>query len=113
MSFSIQRETHGQVFERTSLLNVGKGRLEFLQLLVDLCLRLLGTGNLEGVVRGWEGTQYYETYSFSLESFDGLDVSVNIICHGLEFVQQLLSVIYNSLVFQNRTVVGEVNRRGL
>ena len=48
---SILRVTHGQVFERTSLFNVSKCGLEFLQFLVDFCFRLLGTGNLKGAVR--------------------------------------------------------------
>ena len=64
-------------------------------------------------MRWWEGGRYEDAYSFGLESFYGLDMSINIVCHGLELVQQFLGVIYDPLVFQNRTIVGEVNRRGL
>lgn len=47
-----------------------------------------------------DGIQHQEAYSFDFESFDGLEVSVDIIGHRLEFVQQFLGVIYDSLVLQ-------------
>ena len=52
-------------------------------------------------MRWREGAPYYDTYSLSLEGFDGLDVIIDVVCHGLEFVQQFLGVIYDGFVFQN------------
>jgi hypothetical protein len=52
-------------------------------------------------MRWWEGGRYEDAYSFGLESFYGLDMSIDIVCHGLELIQQFLSVIYDPLVFQN------------
>ena len=49
------------------------------------------------------------TYCFGLESLDGLDVSANIVCHGLILLQDFFGLIDDSLVLQYRAVVGEVN----
>jgi len=43
----------------------------------------------------------YDTYGLSFEGFDGLDVSIHVVCHRLKFVQQFLGIIYDGFVFQN------------
>lgn len=40
------RETHSQILEGTSLLDVGEGSLELFELYIDLSLGLLGFGDL-------------------------------------------------------------------
>jgi hypothetical protein len=56
---------------------------------------------------------HQDAYSLGFESFDGLEVSIDIIGYWLEFAQQFLGVVYDSLVFQGRTIVGKVDGRGL
>jgi hypothetical protein len=52
-------------------------------------------------------------YSFRLESFNGLDVVVDIVSNRLEVLQELLGLIHDSLVLENGAVVSKVNGGGL
>lgn len=53
------------------------------------------------------------TNRLRLESFNGLNMSVDIISHRLKILQELLSLVDNSLVLEGGTVVGEVDGGGL
>ena len=49
------------------------------------------------------------TYGLGLESLNSLDVCANIVSDGLEVFEKLLSLINDSLVLQDGTVVSEVD----
>ena len=53
------------------------------------------------------------TYRLGLERLNSLDVCANVVRHRLELLQNLLSLIDDSLVLEHRTVVCEVDGRGL
>ena len=55
-----------------------------------------------------QGKVAFYTYSLGLEGLDSLDVSADIVCHGLVARQNFFCLIDNGLVLQNRAVVREV-----
>jgi len=85
-----------QLIEGTGLLDVGKSRLELLQLDVNLCLSLLSLGNRLG-----------------LEGLNSFNVGVDIISNGLEVRHKLLDLVNDGLVLENGSVVGKVDGGGL
>lgn len=53
------------------------------------------------------------THRLGLEGLDGLDVSANIVCHGLVLLQDFFCLIDDGLVLQHGAVVREVDGGGL
>jgi len=49
------------------------------------------------------------THSFSLKSFDDLNVCVHVICGRLELLQNLLCLINDGLVLQDGAVMGKID----
>jgi len=91
-----KKKTNGELFEGTSVLNVGKGGLELLELDVNLRLGLLGLGN-----------------GLCLEGLDGLNMGVDVVCHGLEVCQEFFGLVDDGLVLEDGAVVGKVYGGGL
>lgn len=56
---------------------------------------------------------YSKTYSLGLESLNGLNLLIHVISDRLEVTEELLGFINDSLVFEDRSIVGEVNSGGL
>ena len=53
------------------------------------------------------------THRFGLERFDSFDVRIDVVCDGLKVLGELFGLVHDSLVFQDRSVVGKVDCRWL
>ena len=84
--------TYSQILKWTRILNVSESRLQIFQLYVDFLHCLLSLDNCCG-----------------LECLNSLDVCVHVICYRLEFPEKPGSIIDNSFVLKNGTVVFEVD----
>ena len=83
---------HSKILEWSCLLNVLQCLLQILQFHIHTALGLLSI-----------------FYSLCLESFDGLNLSSNIVSGRLECVEVLLNLVDNSLVLQDRPIVCEID----
>jgi hypothetical protein len=54
-----------------------------------------------------------ETHSLNLKRLNSLNMSTDIVRHGLEILQRLLSLIDDGLILEDGTVVGKVDGGGL
>lgn len=123
MTMPSMEKAYREFIEGTSILNVGKSSLELLELNVNLGLCFLSLGNLSKTqMRQLKPHQWpafesqllnIKTYSLRLKCFNGLDLCVHIISHGLEVLQKLLGLINNGLVFKDGTIVGKIDIGGL
>lgn len=115
-----KEEANGEVLERTRLLDVVQRSLEVPELLVNLLGSLLGAYDLcfqtvtpisPTIPRRFINGK--NTNGLGFERFDGLDVSADVVCHGLERLENALSLIDDSLVLNQRAVLGDVDGGGL
>ena len=110
-------DTNCEVLERPGLLDVSKCLLEVLQLNINLVSSLLSLGNLYCACTSYSALIGPEsergTYSLDLEGLDSLDMRTNVVGDGLEVLQELLGLVNDSLVFENSTIVIEVDSGGL
>ena len=48
-------------------------------------------------------------YSFGFECLNSLDLNIRVALNRFEVLEKLLSLINNSLILENRTVLGEID----
>lgn len=87
---------HSHLIEWPCRLNVRQSLLQILQLQIDVRLGLLCI-----------------LHSLCLEGLDGLDLPSDIVCSWLECAEVLLDLVDDALVFEDGTVVREVDLLGL
>jgi hypothetical protein len=87
---------HSEILKWSRFLNILQCLLQILQLQINTSLRLLSI--LQGLC---------------LKSLNRLNLSSNIVCRGFERVEMLLDFVDDGLIFEDGTVVREVNFRGL
>lgn len=119
----IDTYTHGEILERTRILNVCERCLEILELRIDFLRRLLRLRNLKvarlsahipeslHILSGQQSGTC--THRLDLKRLDGLDVCAHVVGDRLELLQELLGLVNDGGVPQNRAVVSEVNSGGL
>ena len=92
-----------------------RGGLKVLELDVDLVSGLLGIGNLfrNNIMSALYVHSLVYTDSLSLEGLNRLDVRGDVVGDGLKVLQNLLRLINDGLVFEDRAVVGKVDGGGL
>lgn len=113
-------ETDGEVLERTRLLDVVQRSLEVPELLVnllgslfsayDLCFQAVTPISFTIPRRFRNGEN---TNGLGFERFDGLDVGADVVCHRLERLENALGLVDDSLVLNQRAILGDVDGGGL
>jgi hypothetical protein len=100
-----------QVLEWSSILDIGQGSVECLQLDVNLCSCSLSFRHLYfQSVQIIPPSRFLETNSLCLEFVNGFNMCRHIIRRRLKPLQQLFSICDNVLVLEDGAVVLKVDR---